>query len=164
MQQTCVPCSNKAKTLLALQRSTDVQNVNDEAEVDGAEEALFYVCEGGASSFERSATTFLDMQSNKLSHDLTGTAISVLNKTCCNVRLRCTVASCLCAGVGRLTMLSTPWLERQIEKGQTFRNQQEYSAQDAVLMIAVVMMSRPADPSLFIGRRIISNARLAVMW
>ncbi|KAL0042672.1 hypothetical protein WJX79_007468 [Trebouxia sp. C0005] len=45
--------SNKAKTLLALQRSTDVQNVNDEAEVDGAEEALFYVCEGGASSFER---------------------------------------------------------------------------------------------------------------
>ncbi len=59
MRQTCVPCSNKAKSLLALQRSTDVQNVSDEAEAGGAEEAVFYIDEGGASSFGRSGTTSL---------------------------------------------------------------------------------------------------------
>ncbi len=87
MRQTCVLCSNKAKTLLALQRSTDVQNVSDEAEVGGAEEALFYIDEDGASSFGRSAITDLNVQSKKLSHGLTGTASTAHNKTCCAVWL-----------------------------------------------------------------------------
>ena len=67
MRQACVPCSNKARTLLALQRSTDVQNVGDEVEVSGAEEAFFNVDEGAESAFVRSATTTLFIQSTNLS-------------------------------------------------------------------------------------------------
>ncbi len=85
MRQTCVLCSNKAETLLALQRSTDVQNVSDEAEVGGAEEALYYIDEDGASSFGRSAITYFNIQSKKLSHGLPGTASTAHNKTCCAV-------------------------------------------------------------------------------
>ena len=144
MRQTCVPCSNKARTLLALQHSTDVQNVRDEAEVGGAEEALFYIDEGGA--FGRSATTSV-IQSIKMLHGLTGTAGTEHNKTRHAVWLLDVLQhSCLCAGAGRLTMLSTPWLKRQIDKGQTYRSQQQYNTQDAVMKIAAMMTSRPADP------------------
>ena len=47
-------------------------------------------------------------------------------------------------------MLLTIWLKRQIEKGQTYRSQQEYNTQEAVMMVAVVMTSRPADPHFFL--------------
>lgn len=50
MKQTDMPCSNKARKLLALQCSTDAQSVSDEGEV---EEALFFIDEGGESSFGR---------------------------------------------------------------------------------------------------------------